>query len=151
MSRAILLLVLGIFFTALFLGAISVYVVHDVDQDKIGHLSEAFAGLAVEAIVFSLIISGAVWPLSLLGRQLFKLRGCSPRARIGLPLGIATAILQYPCDFVGRKFFPDRADSFLSFYLVAAILVCTTVLLRDTFTQRTLRKAPEPPSTRLGL
>jgi hypothetical protein len=87
MSRALLLLLLGIFLTALFLGALSVYVSHDLDQDKIGHLSEAFAGLSVEAIVFSLIISGAVWPLSFLGRALFKLRGDSPRARIGLALG----------------------------------------------------------------
>jgi ABC-type Fe3+ transport system permease subunit len=115
MSRALLLLMLGIFFTALFLGAISVYAFHDVDQDKIAHLSEAFAGLSVEAMVFSLIISGAVGPLSLLGRQLFKLRGSSPRPRIGLLLGIAAAILQYPCDFVGRRFFPAGRTLFSVF------------------------------------
>jgi ABC-type Fe3+ transport system permease subunit len=78
MSRALLLLMLGIFFTALFLGAISVYAFHDVDQDKIAHLSEAFAGLSVEAMVFSLIISGAAGPLSLLGRQLFKCAVVAP-------------------------------------------------------------------------
>ena len=79
MFRAILLLTLGIFFTALFLGGISVYLFHDVDQDKIGHLNEAFAGLSVEVIVFSLIISGAVSLLFLFGRQFFKLHGYSPR------------------------------------------------------------------------
>ena len=151
MSRAILLLTLGIFFTALFLGAISVYIFHDVDQDKIGRLNEAFAGLSVEAIVFSLIISGAVSLLSLFGRQLFKLRGYSPRPIIGLLLGIAAAVFQYPFEFFGRRFFPNRGDSFLRFYLGVAVFVCTAVLLRDTFIQLKLRKAAEPSSTDLGL
>jgi cytochrome bd-type quinol oxidase subunit 1 len=138
---------LGIFCTALFLAAISVYVFHDVDQDKIGHWNEAFADLSIEAIVFSLIISGAIWLLAFLGRQLFNLRGYSPRARIGLSLGIAAAVFQYPFEFVGRKLVPNLAKSFLSFYSVAAIFLCTAVLLRDTFTQLKLRKALEPPST----
>jgi hypothetical protein len=149
MWRAILLLMLGIFCTALFLNAISVYVFHDVDQNKIGHWKEAFADLSIEAVVFSLIISGAVWLLALLGRPLFNLRGYSPRARIGLSLGIATAFFQYPFEFVGRRLVPNRQESFLSFYLVAAILLCTAVLLRDTFMQLKLRKALEHPSTHL--
>ena len=149
MSRAILLLTLGIFFTALFLGGISVYLFHDVDQDKIGHLNEAFAGLSVEVIVFSLIISGAVSLLFLFGRQLFKLRGYSPRPRIGLLLGIAATGIQYPFEFVGRRFFPNRGDFFLGFYLGIAVFVCTAVLLRDTFTQLKLQKAAQPSSTHL--
>jgi hypothetical protein len=140
MWRAILLLMFGIFCTALFLAAISGYVFHDVDQDKIGHWNEAFGDLFIEAVVFSLIISGAVWLLALLGRQLFNLRGYSPRTRIGLSLGIATAVFQYPFEFVGRRLVPNLARSFLSFYLVAAIFLCTAVLLRDTLKQRKLRK-----------
>jgi hypothetical protein len=149
MWRAILLLIFGIFCTALFLDAISVYVFHDVDQDKIGHLNEAFADLSIETVAFSLIISGAVWLLALLGRRLFNLRGYSPRARIGLSLGFAAAVFQYPFEFVGRRLVPNLAESFLSFYLVAAIFLCTAVLLRDTFKQLKLRKALEPPSTHL--
>ena len=149
MWRAIRLLMLGIFCTALFLGAISVYIFHDVDKNKIGHWNEAFADLSIEAAVFSLIISGAVWLLALLGRQLFNLRGHAPRARIGLSLGIAAAVFQYPFEFVGRRLVPNLAESFLSFYLVAAIFLCTAVLLRDTFKQLKLQKALEPPSTHL--
>jgi hypothetical protein len=84
---------LGIFCSALFIGAISVYVFHDVDHDKIGHWNEAFANLSIEVIAFSLMISGAVWLLALLGRRLFNLRDFSPRAKIGLYVGIATAVL----------------------------------------------------------
>ena len=149
MWRAILLLMLGIFCTALFLDAISVYVFHDVDQGKIGHWNEAFADLSIETVVFTLIISGSVWLLALLGRQLFNLRGYSPRARTGLFLGIAATVFQYPFESVGRRLVPNLAESFLSFYLVAAILLCTAVLLRDIFKQLKLRKALEPPSTHL--
>ena len=149
MWRTILLLMLGIFCTALFLDVISVYVFHDVDHDKIGHWNEAFADLSIEAIVLSLIIGGSVWLLVLLLRPLFNLRGYSPRARIGLSLGIATTVFQYPFEFVGRRFVPHLAESFLSFYLVAAIFLCTAVLLRDTFKQLKLRKALEPPLTHL--
>jgi len=41
---------LGIFCTALFLDAISVYIFHDVDKNKIGHWNEAFADLSIEAL-----------------------------------------------------------------------------------------------------
>jgi hypothetical protein len=140
---------LGIFCTAIFVGAVSVFVFHDVDQDKIGHWNEAFTDLFIEMIVFNLIISSAVWLLALLGRQLFGLRGYSPRARIGLFLGIAATVFQYPFEFLGRRLVPNFAEFFLSTYLVAAIFLCTAVLLRDTFKQRKLRKALEPPSTDL--
>jgi hypothetical protein len=133
---------LGIFCSALFIGAISVYVFHDVDHDKIGHWNEAFANLSIEVIAFSLMISGAVWLLALLGRRLFNLRGFSPRAKIGLYVGIATAVLQYPFEFVGRKLVPNLEESLLYFYLVAAIFLCTAILLRDTFQQRNLQKHP---------
>jgi hypothetical protein len=103
---------LGIFFTALFLGAISVYVFHDVDPDKIGHFGEAFLGLALEAVVFSVIIGGAVWPLSLLGRRLLKLRGSSPRAGIGLLLGMATAILAIALRLGRKKILPGPRGRF---------------------------------------
>lgn len=139
MWRSILLLILGIFCSALFIGAISVYVFHDVDQDKIGYWNEAFANLSIEVVAFSLMISGAVWLLALLGR-LFNLRGFSPRAKIGLYVGIATAVLQYPFEFVGRRLVPNLAESLLYFYLVATIFLCTAILLRDTFQQRNLQK-----------
>jgi cytochrome bd-type quinol oxidase subunit 2 len=149
MWRAILFLMLGTFCSGLFVAAISVFVFHDVDQGQIGHLNEPFANLSIETVVFSLVISGLAWLLALLGRHLFHLRGYSPRARVGLYLGIAVTVFQYPFEFIGRILGPNLAESFRWFYLVAAILLCTAVLLRDTFNQRKLRKALEPTSTHL--
>jgi hypothetical protein len=138
-----LFLMLGIFCTALFTSAIAVYVFRDVAQDNIGHRTEAFAGLCAESVLFTLIVGGPVWLLTLLGRRLFHLRDYSPRAMLGLFLGIGLTMFQYPWEFAARKLFPKLAESALSFYLVVAIVLCTVVLLRDNFRQMKLRKSLE--------
>jgi len=147
MLRSIRFLLLGIFCAFLSTVAISVYVFHDVDQDKIGHWNEAFAGLCVEGVLFTLVVGVPAWLLTLLGRQLFHLRDFSPRPMLALFLGIGVAVFQYPWEFAGRRLFPKLPDSFLVFYLAAAIVVCTVVLLCDSFKQMKLHKAPEPPSS----
>jgi hypothetical protein len=138
---------IGIFCTALFGAAISVYIFHDVDQDKIGHWNEAFAGLAAESVLFTLIVGASVGLLTLLGRHLFHLRGYSPRAMLGLFLGIGVTAFQYPWDFVGRKVFPKFAESSLLFYLIVTIVICTVVLLRDNFRQMKLCEVLERSSS----
>lgn len=147
MRRSILFLMLGIFCTSLFIAAISVYVFHDVDHDQIGRWNEAFARLCVEGVLFTLTVAGPAWLLTLLGQRLFHLRDYSPRPKLGLFLGIGLTIFQYPWEFAGRKLFPRLADSFLSFYLIAAIVLCAIVLLRDSFMQKTklLIALGEPP------
>ena len=138
MRRSILFLMLGIFCTAVFGAAISVYIFHDVDHDQIGHWNEAFAGLCAESVLFTLIVGGAVGLLTLLGRHLLHLSGYSPRAMLGLFLGIGVTVFQYPWDLAGRKVLPRFADSSLSFYLILAIVLCTVALLRDNFRQMKL-------------
>ena len=147
MRRSILFLMLGLFCTSLFSAAISVYILHDVDNDKVGHWNEAFAGLCIESVLFALVISGAVGLLTLLGRHIFHLRGCSPRAMLGLFLGIGVTIVQYPWDFFGRRLLPKLAESSLSLYLVVAIVLCTVALLRDNFRQMKQYEALESPSS----
>jgi hypothetical protein len=142
MRRAILLLMLGLFCTALFSAAITVYIFHDVDKDKIGHWNEAFAGLCTESVLFAVVIGGGVALLTLLGRHIFHLKGYSPRAKLGLFLGIGVTVLQYPWDFVGRAAFPKLADSSLALYLIVAIVLCSIVIVRDNFRQMKLCQAP---------
>jgi hypothetical protein len=132
---------LGIFCTALLSAAISVYIFHDVDKDQIGHWNEAFAGLCTEGVLFTVIVSGGVALMTLLGRHLFHLKGYSPRSKLALFLGIGVMVLQYPWDFVGRAAFPELADSFLSFYLVFAIVLCSIVLVCDNLRQKKLCQA----------
>jgi hypothetical protein len=140
MRRAILSLVLGILFTAVCIAFVSVYIFHDVDASKVGHLNDAFAGLCVEVVLLTLVIGGPVWVLTVLGRRFFRMRSASPRPKLALLLGIFVPILQYPWEFAGRIFIPKLEDSVLSCYLIVAIVVCTAVLLRDNVTQFKLRK-----------
>jgi hypothetical protein len=146
MWRAIVFLTLAILCSALVVALISVYVFHDVDRDKLGHLNEVFADLAVEAAIFALIIGIPSWVLAALGKYLLKLRGYSPRAKLGIILGIAVAVCQYPFEFLGRKLLPQYAELFLSIYLVAAILICAAFLLRDASKQK-IQTALESRST----
>lgn len=141
MRRAILLLMLGILSTALLIAAITVYIFHDVDNDMIGHSNEAFAGLCTESALFTVLIGGGVALLTLLGRRLFHLKGYSPRAKLGLFLGIGVTVLQYPWDFIGRAVFPKLADSSLALYLIVAIVLCSIVIVRDNFRQMKLCQA----------
>jgi hypothetical protein len=141
MRRTIFLLMLGSFCTALFSAAISVYIFHDVDKDKIGHWNEAFAGLCTESVLFTLIVGGGVALLTTIGRHLFHLQGYPPRSKLGLFLGIGVTVLQYPWDFVGRTAFPSLADSSLSFYLIVAIVLCSIAIVHDNFRQMKLCQA----------
>jgi hypothetical protein len=141
MRRSILLFMLGMFCTTLLSAAISVYMFHDVDQDKIGHWNEAFAGLCAEGGLFTLIVGGAVGLLTFLGRHLLHLKDYSSRANLSLFLGIVVTLLQYPWDFAGRMAFPKSADFSLSLYMIVAIVLSTIVLLGDNFRQRRLGEA----------
>jgi hypothetical protein len=147
MRRAIRSLVLGIFLTAVCIAFVSVYIFHDVDADKVGHLNEAFAGLCNEVVLLTLVIGGPVWVLTVFGRRLFRMRSASPRSKLALLLGIFVTILQYPWELAGRIFVPKFEDFMLSFYLIAAVVVCTAVLLRDNLTQFRLRNVSGLAST----
>jgi cell division protein FtsL len=145
MRRTILLLMLGLFCTALSSAAITVYIFHDVDKDMIGHWNEAFAGLCIESVLFTVVVGGGVALLTLLGRHIFRLKGYSPRAKLGLFLGIGVTVFQYPWDFVGRAAFPKLADSSLFLSLIVAIVLCSIVIVRDNFKQMKLcTGAPQP-------
>lgn len=73
--------------------------------------------------------------LGILGRRLFRMRNASSRPKLALVLGVFLPILQYPWEFAGRIVTPKLEDSALSFYLIAAVVICTAVLLWDNFTQ----------------
>ena len=135
MWRSMSFLMLAIFGTALPADAISVYILHDVDHDRVGHWNEAFAGLCTESVLFALVIGVTVGLLTLLGRYLFHLRGYYPRAKLSLFLGIGVTVFQYPWDIFGRMAFPTYGDFSLSIFLIVAIVLCTIILLRDNFRQ----------------
>jgi uncharacterized membrane protein YeaQ/YmgE (transglycosylase-associated protein family) len=138
MQRAILAFMSGVFCTALIGAAISVYIFHDVDKEEIGRWNEAFGGLCIESIPFTLLLGGGVALLTLFGRRIFHLKGHSPRTKLSLLLGIGATMIQYLWDFIGRKTVPNLSEYSLTFYLVAAIIICSVVLIRDNFNQTKL-------------
>ena len=131
----------GILCTALLSDAVSVYIFHDVDKDKIGHWNEAFAGLCIEFVLFTVIVGSGVALLSLLGRKLLHLKGYSPRSKLAFLLGVGVTVIQYIWDFAGRAAFPKFADSSLLLYLIVAIVLCSIVIVRDNFRQMKLCQA----------
>jgi len=141
MLRTLLLFMLGILLTALLSNVVTVYVFHDVDADKIGHMNEAFVGLLAESVLFTLIVGSGVGILTLLGGYLLHLKGYRPRAKSGLYLGIGIILFQYPWDFAGRAVFPKLADTFLALYLILAIVVCAIILIHDSLRQMRLCQA----------
>jgi hypothetical protein len=141
MARAILILMLGMFFTALFIAAISVYILHDVDRDQIGQWNTAFADSCAEFVLFTLIIGVGVALFVFVGRAFFHLQEYSPRPNLVLLLGVGVAAIQYPWDLIGRLVFPKLSDLSLSLYLVLAIIVCSIVVIRDCVKQMRLRPA----------
>jgi len=141
MVRAIFVFMVGILGAAILLSALSVYEFHDVDQNQIGHWNEAFAGLCIEAVAFALIIGTGVTILTLIGRHLFHLSGYSPHWKLAFFLGVGVPLLQYLWDFASRVAAPKLAGASLSAFLVAAIVLCSILFLRDAFRQRQLCQA----------
>jgi hypothetical protein len=132
MRRAILLLMLGIFCTALFGTAISVYLFHDVDKDKIGHWNEAFAGLCTESVLFTVVVGGGDSTSYFSRAASFSSRGIlssckiesfSWHCRYGTPISLG----------LRRKDGISKVRRFLS---------CSIVIVRDNFRQMKLRQAP---------
>lgn len=123
------------------MGAVSTYLLHDVDKDMTSHLNKAFAQACIESGLFALIVGGTAGLLTAIGGFVFHLRGCFPRAKLGFFLGVGVAFFQYPWDLSTRMMFPKVADLSLSIYLAAAIVFCTFVLLRAAFKEKKMLDA----------
>jgi hypothetical protein len=141
MRRTTLFLVLGIFCTALLVDAIAVYLLHDVDHDMMGRLNEAFLQLCFESFLFAAIVGGAAGLLATLGRFILRLRSYSPHGFRDFLLGIGVTIFQYVWEYSARAILPKRADLALSIYMIAAIALCTVVLLHETARQKKVSQA----------
>jgi hypothetical protein len=136
MQQSTFLLILGTLCTSLLSSALSVYVFHDVDRDRMGHLNEAFRALCGESLMFTIVFGAIVAVLTQLGNRLFHLSDYTPGSKLSCLLGIGVIVLQYPWDIAGRKLLPQFADSSLLVYLILAIFVCTAALLRDSYKQK---------------
>ena len=127
---------MGLFCTSLMVSVVSVYLFHDVDREMIGRWNEALAASCFEGILFTLIITIPVWLLTFLGQRLLHLTGNSPRLNLALLVGIGIAILQYASEVLARIATPNFVDFVRLIYLMVSIVLCTVVLLLDSFDQK---------------
>ena len=119
----------GTFVAALFTNAVAVYLLHDVDSDRIGQWNLAYRELAEEFLLFAFIVAGLFLLFTWLGKTLLRLPRVSENSRLALSLGIALILIQYPVEFTVRLITRQPADRFLMIYMLLSPLCCAAIVL----------------------
>jgi hypothetical protein len=128
---------LGISAAAIFTNAAAVYVLHDVDTDRIGNLNLAYGELTLEFFAFGVVLAVIFFLLAWIGVRVFRLRDISPNLKLGFALGIAVTIVQYPAEFAVRKLAAGQStDSFLLSCLLLSPVCCATIILLGSHKRR---------------
>ena len=137
---------IAMFATALLTNAAAVYLLHDVDADRIGKSNLAFWELTVEFFVFSLVLTVSFFLLTWIGIMVFRLRQVALNFELGLVLGIAVMLVQYPAEFTVRKLAPGHsADSFLLGYILLSPSCCAAIVLLSAHKRRAASPSQTQP------
>ena len=131
---------LGVFAAAIFTNAVAVYLLHDVDADRIGKLNLAYWELTLEFFAFSLVLAVIFSLLTWIGILVFHLRDIPPNLKLGFILGTVVTLLQYPAEFAVRKLAAGLADAFLLGYLLLSPVCCAAIVLLNTHKRRPTKK-----------
>ena len=123
---------LGLFVAAMFTNAVAVYLLHDVDADRLGEWNLAYWELTLEFFAFSLVLTLIFLLLTWVGTTTFRLRSVPLNLELGFVLGIAVTLLQYPGEFAVRKLAPDSADAFLLGYMLLSPACCVAIVLLNS-------------------
>ena len=94
-----------------------------------GKLNRAYLDLTLEFLAFSLVVALSFFLLTWIGTLVFGLRKVRANLGLGLVLGIAVILIQYPAEFTVRKLTPDSADAFLLSYLLLNPICCAAIIL----------------------
>ena len=127
---------LGIFVAAMFTNAVAVYLLHDVDADRIGQWNLAYWELAQEFLAFSTVAAICFFLATWIGRVAFGLRDAPVNPKLGYVLGIALTLIQYPAEFTVRKLAPALADVFLLGYVLLSPICCAAIILLNSRNRR---------------
>jgi len=121
------------FATAMFTNAVAVYLLHDVDADRIGKWNLAYWELTLEFLIFGLAIAGIFLLLTWTGTVVFGLRDVTANVKLCFVLGSAVTLIQYPAEFTVRKLTPGHsADAFLLGYMLLSPICCAAIILLDS-------------------
>jgi hypothetical protein len=128
---------LGMFVAAMLTNAVAVYLLHDVDADRIGKWTLAYWELTLEFLAFSLVLAVFFFLLTWIGTVVFGLRDVTPNLGLGFVLGIAVVLIQYPAEFTVRKLTPEHsAEAFLLGYLLLSPICCAATILLNSNKRR---------------
>jgi uncharacterized membrane protein SpoIIM required for sporulation len=139
MWRVVLSFFRGVCLSALLLGAVSVYVFHDVDKDLIGKCNIAFRYLAGEVLFFGLLVTLGTAILTQIGRMVAGLRPAVPPTKLGFIVGVSVGLVQYPFEFLVRKVANEHYDFWIYTYIGLSILVPFAVFIAAC-------RKPHPPA-----
>jgi hypothetical protein len=103
MSRSAVGFFLGLLLAMLPVNAISVYVLHDVDQDRVGLWNKAFRVLAAGALAFSVVASLLLLIYLSAGRRILRLSEAPTDTSLATVLGASAAVCQYLFDIAATK------------------------------------------------
>ena len=128
---------IGMFATALSTNSAAVYLLHDIDADRIGKWNLAFWELNLEFFIFSLVLTASFLLLTWIGTMVFRLRHVATNLKLGFVLGVAAMFIQYPAEFAVRKLTPGHSpDSFLLGYILLSPICCAAVVLLNAHKRR---------------
>jgi len=119
----------GTLVAALFTNAVAVYLLHDVDADRIGQWNLAYRELAEEFLLFALVVAALFLLSTWLGKTLLRLPPVSGNSRLALSLGIAVILIQYPVELTVRLMTRHSADMVLTIYMLLSPLCCAAIVL----------------------
>jgi hypothetical protein len=118
----------GMMIAVLIVNFISVYLLHDVDKDRVGRWNLAFFELCAEFLLFGLVVTALFLLFLWCGRALFR-TPVSPNYVLAFFMGVLVILLQYPVDLASRVLLPSRADLILTVYPLLSPLFCAGILL----------------------
>lgn len=119
----------GMLVAALFTNAVAVYLLHDVDPDRIGQWNLAYRELAEEFLLFAFVVAALFLLFTWLGKVLLRLPRVSESSNWALSLGIAVILIQYPAEYTVRLITGHSADTFLTIYVLLSPLCCAAIIL----------------------
>jgi hypothetical protein len=118
----------GLMITVLPVNFISVYLLHDVDKDRMGRWNLAFLELCQEFLLFGLVVTGLFLFFLWCGRALLRIPASSNYV-LAFFMGVLVIVVQYPVERAGRAVFQSRDDIVLNLYLLLSPLFCAVLFL----------------------
>jgi len=118
----------GLMITVLPVNFISVYLLHDVDKERVGQWNLAFFELCEEFLLFGLVVTGLFLFFLWCGRALLRIPTSSNYV-LAFFMGVLVIVVQYPVERAGRAFFQSRGDVVLNLYLLLSPLFCAVLFL----------------------